>query len=66
MAFNLDYTTIQIPCPKCGKKLEQKIGWLKRDKHVACPICGRQAVDTNELRRVEDRLRKEIGKLGGQ
>ncbi|MEW6612686.1 MAG: hypothetical protein AB1409_08095 [Pseudomonadota bacterium] len=66
MTISLDNVAVDLSCPKCGKKLKEKIGRLKRDQHVACPVCGRVAVDTSQLRRIEDGLNKELSKLGGK
>lgn len=66
MTISLDNVSIDVPCPKCGKKLKQKIGRMKREKHITCPVCGRIAVNTDQLRRIEDRLNKEIAKLSGK
>lgn len=66
MTFSLDSVTVDIPCPQCGKQLKEKIGRLKRDKHITCATCGRMAVDTSQLRRVEDGIKKQLSKLGGQ
>ena len=66
MKLNLDSHIIDIPCPKCGQKLKEKLGRLKRDQHIACPVCGRIAVDTDQLRRVESAINKQLAKLGGK
>ncbi len=34
-----DHQTISIPCPKCGKKHEKTIGWIKTNDKIAC-TCG--------------------------
>lgn len=60
MKINLDSTDITIPCPQCGKQLKEKLGRLKRDKHITCQKCGMMAVDTNEIRKIEDRLGKQL------
>ena len=66
MTFSLDGVTASLPCPKCGKQLKEQIGRLKRNKHITCPVCGQMAVDTNQLRRVEDGIKKKIAQLGGK
>lgn len=65
MTFSLDNVTVDIACPQCGKQLKEKIGRLKRDKHIACPSCGRIAVNTDQLRRVERSIDEQLAKLGG-
>lgn len=70
MKLNLDSHIIEIPCPKCGKKLKEKLGRLKRDQYIGCPVCGRIAVDTDKIRRIEidasSTITKEMAKLGGK
>lgn len=65
MTFTLDTISVEVSCPKCGKKLKEKIGRLKRNKHITCPACGRIAVDTDQLLKVEDGIKKKLAKLGG-
>ncbi len=62
MNINLDSHTITISCPQCGKQLEEKIGRLKREKHIVCIKCGRVAIDTDKLRSIENSINKDIGK----
>lgn len=66
MKLNLDSHVMTFPCPKCGKQLKEKVGRMKRNKHVSCAVCGQIAVDAEQLRRIEDGLNKQISKLGGQ
>lgn len=62
MKLDLDLETITTSCPKCGKQLKEKLGRLKREKRIACPKCGRVAVDTDQIRRVEDAINKDLAK----
>lgn len=66
MTFSLDTVVVDIPCPQCGKQLKEKIGRLKRNMHITCPVCGRMAVNTDQLRRVEDGIKKKIAQISGQ
>lgn len=66
MKINIDSHAITIPCPTCGKELKEKLGRLKRDKYIACPVCGRIAVNTDKLRGIEDSINKELAKLSGK
>lgn len=65
MTINLDNTIVTIACPQCGKKLQEKIGRMKRDKRIDCPSCGKIAVDTSQLVAVEKSINDELAKLGG-
>jgi peptide subunit release factor 1 (eRF1) len=49
MAFSLDYSSMKITCPKCGKKIEKTVGWFKADGR-SCPFCH-QTFDTTQFRR---------------
>lgn len=60
MKLDLDSQDITIPCPKCRKQLKEKLGRVKRDKHITCPKCGRMAFDANKIREIEDRFSKQI------
>lgn len=66
MKLDFDSAPIAIPCPQCGKQLKEKIGRLKRDKHITCPACGRIAVDTDQLRRLEADIEKTMAKKFAQ
>ena len=63
MTINFDSETISIPCPKCGKKLKEQLGRLKRQKHITCPTCGRITVNTEKFVSAERSVDKEIAKL---
>ena len=66
MTFSLDTISVDIPCPQCGKQLKEKIGRMKRNKHITCPVCGRMAVNTDQLRCIEDGVKKKITQIGGK
>ena len=63
MSINFDSQDIAIPCPKCGKQLKEKLGRLKREKHIPCPVCGRIAVDLESVVKAENALNKQLAKL---
>lgn len=63
MNMTLDQHSIQLTCPKCGKQLKEQIGRLKRNRYVTCPACGRVAVNTDQLRRIEGSIDKELAEL---
>ena len=63
MSINFDSQDITVPCPKCGKKLKEKLGRLKREKHITCPACGRIAVNLESVVKAEHALNKELAKL---
>lgn len=65
MTFTLDNAVVDIPCPKCGQKIKEKIGRLKREQHITCQSCGRITVNTDELRRIERSIDQQLAKLGG-
>jgi DNA-directed RNA polymerase subunit RPC12/RpoP len=51
MNLNLDSESVAFACPHCGKKINEKIGRLKRDPKITCPSChGVFDVDANQLR----------------
>jgi hypothetical protein len=49
MAFSLDYASMDITCPRCGKKIKKTVGWFKADGR-SCPFCD-QPFDTTQFRR---------------
>ena len=63
MKLYLTQHSVEIPCPKCGKELKEKIGRLYRDHYITCPVCGPVTVDTDQLRRLEDAINKELAKI---
>lgn len=40
MSFSFDSQPVDLPCPKCGHKSKQSIGWLKANDSMTCPGCG--------------------------
>ena len=70
MKINLDSQSITFPCPQCGKQLKEKLGRLKRDKHITCPVCGRIAVETDKIRNLDIEasrtIEKELAALSGK
>lgn len=47
---------IPIPCPKCGKELEGKLGRLSREKRITCPECGPIEITGDGLRKIRTAL----------
>ncbi len=39
MSTNFNSATINIPCPKCGRKTAKTIGWIKSNGSYVCG-CG--------------------------
>ncbi len=35
----LDMQTVELPCPVCGAKVSQSLGWIKANDHFVCS-CG--------------------------
>jgi len=66
MTIHLDNQTIDIPCSRCGKKIKERIGRLKRDPKLTCS-CGHVIlVEAHQLRNVTqavDKLNKSLGNL---
>lgn len=64
MTLDLDSSTIDVPCPGCGKKSKQRIGRLKRDPTLTCAGCGASiAVDAKQLRDAIRSVEKSLNDL---
>lgn len=71
MAGFLDNVSIDIPCPKCGRKTKKTIGWVKANKKFTCG-CGVEVVlDAGQFRgeiakaeRAEADFKKALKGLG--
>jgi DNA-directed RNA polymerase subunit RPC12/RpoP len=51
MALNFDEHALDIPCPHCGNKIQEKIGRLKTDPEITCPACAMSfTIDATEFR----------------
>lgn len=68
----LDDQTIELTCPHCGRKFEERIGKLKTNPRLICAGCH-NVIDTNanqfraEIAKVEESLadlRRAIGRIG--
>jgi transcription initiation factor IIE alpha subunit len=55
-----DDLPVEIVCPNCGKKIQQTLGWFKRQK-PSCPICSAW-FDTRESIKAIKELEKEYQK----
>jgi ribosomal protein S27AE len=65
MTFSMDNHSLDIPCGKCGKKFKETIGRLKRNPKLTCGSCGAVTnVETDELRRVEQSIKKALDGIG--
>lgn len=52
---------VEIPCPNCGHKTAQKVGWLKHNTQFTCGGCGRAIeVDSRKLHAGLDSAAKSI------
>ncbi len=40
-------TPVRITCHACGKELEKKIKWIKKNKNLKCKKCGKK-IDLNK------------------
>ena len=59
-----DAAEIKIPCPGCGKKNKQTVGWLRNHSQVACLGCGFLiSLRTSEARRELHKIDKAWTKL---
>ncbi|WP_150428852.1 hypothetical protein [Dechloromonas sp. CZR5] len=63
MTFTLDSQIITIPCPQCGKQLKEKIGRLKREKKIACSVCGPMTVNADQLSAIERSINEQLAQL---
>ena len=65
MKLNIDSQPIEIPCPSCGKKLNEQIGRVKRSPTLTCPGCRQSfTLDAHQLRRVLESVQKAADQLG--
>jgi predicted RNA-binding Zn-ribbon protein involved in translation (DUF1610 family) len=64
-----DKMSVDIPCPECGKNIQETIGRLKNDPKLTCPGCSfaftinaeqfRESM--GEVNKSIDDLRKNLG-----
>lgn len=66
-----DNQSIDIPCPKCGKKHPKTTGWLKANNHIVCGCGARINLETSGLKsglasadRSLDDLRRTLRNFG--
>jgi uncharacterized Zn finger protein (UPF0148 family) len=46
-------TLLDIPCPNCGQKTQEKVRILEKNRKLQCPSCGDSiSIDEEELREV--------------
>lgn len=64
MKLNTDSISITIPCPKCGKKMDEKIGRLKKDPDITC-ACGQViTIKAQKLRSGIEAAQKSLDSFG--
>ncbi|MEB5483948.1 hypothetical protein QMA69_05330 [Burkholderia pseudomallei] len=71
MTINFDAQSIDVSCPKCGEKIQETLGRLKKDPTLVRPSCNSNiTIDASEFREAElsikrqlDDLMKSFGKL---
>lgn len=56
MSESFDSERLEFECPKCGNKIVESIGRLKRENY-ACSGCG-QEFDTKELKELHRQINK--------
>ena len=65
MKIDLDSRAITLTCPKCKKKIDEKIGRLKNKLKTTCPKCREIVlIDANEFRKGADAVQKQLDALG--
>ena len=65
MTLNLDSQPIELTCPGCGKKFQEKIGRLKHNPTLPCPGCKTPIrIDANKLRKAIESIQKSADTLG--
>ena len=66
----LDNFPLELTCPECGKKTEQKIGWLKGHDTFTFPCCGftcsteKFAADLASAEKMLDKFGRDLGDIG--
>lgn len=58
-----DSQTIDIPCPKCGKRHAKAVRWLKTNNHFTCTCGVRIDLDASEFRAKIANAEKQIRDL---
>lgn len=52
-----------VPCPQCGKVIEEQIGRLKGTVSLSCPIGHKFGFRNNEFSHYVEELRKTISNV---
>ena len=59
----LDDATIPIPCPGCGQKTEQSIGWIKARDKFTCACGAIINLDNDQFREELAKIDRATGEL---
>ncbi|MGC0155009.1 hypothetical protein ACPRNU_21330 [Chromobacterium vaccinii] len=64
MKLDIDNHELALPCPGCGKKVEEKIGRLRTNPDISCPSCGASIkIDADELNQGIKAVEKQLDAL---
>ena len=59
-----DSHPVDIPCPKCGHQIKERLGRLKNDAQLTCPGCqSRISSDAKGLRDGLESVDKSLAEL---
>jgi len=62
--LDLDSQVLPFPCTGCGKEIKEKIGRLKKNPSLVCPVCRSTIhVKADELLKAIQTIEKELDKL---
>ena len=64
MKSMLDSTSIDVPCPGCGKNSSQSIGILKVKNQLTCRHCREVfLIDATQMRTKIAKIERELAKI---
>jgi lysyl-tRNA synthetase class I len=58
-----DKQTLELPCPKCGKKTKKTVAWLKANSKFKCSCGADITVDSSKLHKDLGKVEQSIDKL---
>lgn len=61
----VDDQTLDLPCPKCGKKTKKTVRWVKANKQFTCSCGTAITLDADQFRAEIAKLEKAFAKLEG-